>query len=178
MDAYDAVISRRSIREFTEEPVPADLIQRLMRGAMQAPSAGNEQPWQFVIITERQKLLELHTLLRFEKALQTTPCAILICGDTAFETHKGFLPQDCAAAAQNILICAHSFGLGAVWIGIHPSSEKEKGIQSLFEIPESVIPVSLVVLGYPAEKKAPIDRYDANRLHHNSWHHRVPHLII
>ena len=121
-------------------------IQKLLRAAMSAPSAGNEQPWQFVVITERALLDEIPALHPYSSMLKEAQLAILVCGDENLESHKGFWAQDCSAATENLLIAAHSLGLGAVWLGIYPRKERVNGLRGLLGIPKHVIPFALISL--------------------------------
>jgi nitroreductase len=136
---------------------------------MSAPSAGNEQPWYFVVIDDRDTLDEIPKFHPYSAMLQSATVAILICGDERLEVHRGFWVQDCSAATQNILLAAQAKGLGAVWLGVYPVEERVVGLRNLLGIPEDVIPFSLVSVGYPAERKPPADRYDKSRIHHNRW---------
>jgi nitroreductase len=101
--------------------------------------------------------------------LKEAPLAILVCCDKQLEKHKGMWIQDCSAATENILIAANAKGLGSVWLGIYPRSERVNGMRSLLNIPEHVIPFSLISIGYPAEQKSKEDRYNNSRVHYNKW---------
>jgi nitroreductase len=169
MDAIDAILSRRSIRRFKEEPLPDLVVHELLRAAMSAPSAGNEQPWHFLIIKNRQTLQSISEIHPHSRMLQEAPVAILICGDMELEKHKGFWVQDCSAATENLLIAARDKGLGAVWLGVYPREDRVGGLKKLLDIPNSVIPFALVPLGYPAEDKPKEDRYNIDRIHLEKW---------
>jgi len=169
MDAMEAILSRRSIRRFTKQAIPPHLIEDLLKAGMSAPSAGNEQPWQFVVIDERKILDEITTFHPYADMLRAAPLAILVCGDLKLEVHKGFWVQDCSAATQNILIAAHAKGLGAVWLAFHPREERCEGIKNLLDIPEHIIPLALVAIGFPGEKKPLAERYSNAKVHHNRW---------
>lgn len=168
----EAVLSRRSIRRYTSEPVSDDLVEELLRAAMSAPSAGNEQPWHFFVIRDRKTMERIQEFHPFAKMLREAPVAILVCGDPSLEKYEGFWVQDCSAATENILIAAHSMGLGAVWLGLYPIEERVNGMRKLLGIPEHVIPLSLVSVGHPAEKKPPADRYDESRIYIEEWGRR------
>jgi len=101
--------------------------------------------------------------------LREASVAILVCGDLSEEKHGGYWIQDCSAATQNILIAAHAKGLGAVWLGIYPRKERIDGMRKLLGIPEHVVPLSLISIGYPAEQKPPANRYNAFKIHNNHW---------
>ncbi len=169
MEAMKAILSRRSIRRYTSKEIPEELIKDLLKAAMSAPSAGNQQPWQFVVINDRTILDEIPKFHPYAQMLTQAPVAILVCGDLKRETHRGYWIQDCSAATQNILLAAHAKGLGAVWLGIYPREERVKGMRKLLNIPEQVIPFSLISIGYPAEQKPPSNRYDESRIHYNTW---------
>lgn len=169
MEAMEAILSRRSIRRYTAEPVLEKVIQELLEAAMSAPSANNEQPWHFVIINERQILDEIPKYHPYSYMLREAPLAIAVCGDLKRETVKGYWVQDCSAATENILIAAQAKGLGAVWLGIYPREERAIAFQKLLRLPEHIIPLCLVSVGYPAEKKPHANRYDPSRIHHNRW---------
>ena len=165
----EAILSRRSIRKYTNQSVPEQTIKELLEAAMSAPSAGNQQPWQFVVIKERKILDEIPKFHPFSQMLREAQLAILVCGDLELEKNKGYWVQDCSAATENILIAATAKGLGAVWLGIYPRKERIAGIKKLLSLPEHVIPLSLISIGYPAEQKPPANRYDSSRIHYNHW---------
>ena len=164
----DAILSRRSIRKFTAREVSTDAVEYLLRAAMSAPSAGNQQPWHFVIIRDRVTLDRIPTIHQYAAMMKEAPVAILVCGDLELEKNEGFWIQDCSAATENILIAAESRGLGAVWVGIYPRNNVD-AFQQLFNLPGSVIPLSIVAVGWPGEKKSPSDRYEKSRIHHEKW---------
>lgn len=169
MDALEAILTRRSIRQFTDQAVSEAVVEDLLRAAMSAPSAGNQQPWQFVVITDRQILDAIPNIHPYSAMLKQAPLAILVCGDEELETHKGYWVQDCSAATQNLLLAAHARGLGAVWLGIYPRMERVTGLRKLLGLPEHVIPLALVAIGHPAEHLPPAERYNAVRVHRNRW---------
>jgi len=136
---------------------------------MAAPSAGNEQPWEFVVIRDRKLLSAIPKFHPYSLMLYEASVAILICGDPSKEKYAGFWVQDCSAATENMLLEAIELGLGAVWLGVYPNQERIAGMRKLLNIPESLVPFSLVSLGYPAEQKEPTDRFDAGRIHYDTW---------
>lgn len=169
MNSMEAILSRRSIRKYTHEPVAENLIEDILKAGMNAPSAGNEQPWHFVLIDDRSVLNEISKLHPYAKMLSEAPLALLVCGDESREKFRDFWVQDCSAATENMLLAAHALGLGAVWLGIFPAEKQVEGVRRLLNIPGHVIPFSIISLGYPAEEKEGLDRYDASRVHRNSW---------
>lgn len=169
MEVEEAILTRRSVRKYQGRPVPEEKIRRLLQAAMAAPSAGNSQPWHFVVITDRQTLAELARINPYAAMAAEAPVAILICGDTTVERYAGYWVVDCAAAAENLLLAAHGLGLGAVWTGVYPRSERMEGLQRLLRLPAHIMPHSLIPLGFPAEKPPREDRYQADRVHRNCW---------
>lgn len=169
MNAMNAILSRRSIRRYTQQPVSDETIKELLEAAMSAPSAGNEQPWHFVVIKEREILNEIPEIHPYSGMLAHAPAAILVCGDKRLEKYEGYWIQDCSAATENLLIAAQAKGLGAVWLGVYPVEDRVAGIRKLLGIPEHVTPFSLISIGHPAEQKPPSDRYDPSRVHHDRW---------
>lgn len=169
MDTIEAILTRRSIRSFRDEPVSQDLIETLLRAAMSAPSAGNEQPWHFIAVQDRTVLDAIPTVHPYAQMAAEAPLVILVCGDTTLEKHKGFWVQDCTAAVQNILLAAHASGLGGVWCGVHPSEERVTAVRELLSIPAHVVPLALLVIGHPNEEKPPSDRFDESRIHRDCW---------
>ena len=169
MDAMDAILKRRSIRKYTKQPIPDKIIKELLEAAVSAPSADNQQPWHFIIIDDRKIFKEIPKFHPNAKMLKDADKAILVCGDLSLEKFKGYWILDCSAATENILIAAHAKGLGACWLGIYPREERIVGMKKLLSIPEHVVPLSLISLGFPTEKKTSEDRYNSSRIHHNRW---------
>lgn len=165
----NAIFARRSIRRYTPEPVPDELVTELLRAAMCAPSARNEQPWHFVVIRDRNILREIPKFHPYAQMLNEAPLAILVCGEPQLEKSKGRWPTDCAAATENILIMAQEKGLGTCWLGIYPDTGREANIRKLLQIPDNITPFSLVAVGYPGEQKPPSNRYDPDRVHYDRW---------
>jgi nitroreductase len=164
-----AIFARRSIRKYTSQPVDKETVGKILAAAMAAPSAGNGQPWHFVVIDERDKLNKITEFHQYSQMLKEAPLAIVVCGDTTNERYSGFWVQDCAAATQNILLEAHEQGLGTVWLGVYPIESHVKNVSELLNLPEKVIPLSIISMGYPNETKEPADRYTEEKVHWNSW---------
>ena len=168
MDAMEAILTRRSIRKYTKQPVSDEVLKELLEAAMCAPSAGNQQPWYFVVINDRKIMNEIPKYHPYAQMLKEASVAILVCCDINLE-NKGFGVEDCSAATQNILLAAHAKGLGAVWLGISPAGGEAAPTKKLLNLPEHIIPISLISIGYPAEQKPRPDRYQADRVHYNQW---------
>jgi nitroreductase len=165
----DPVLSRRSIRKYTDEPVDDATVERLLRAGMTAPSAGNQQPWQFIVIRDRATLAGITEWHPYARMLPSAPVAVLVLGDPRGAKWQGMWPQDCAACVENMLIEAELLGLGAVWLGVHPLPEREAALREQLGIPEQVVPFAIIPFGRPLERKEPSDRYDEARVHHERW---------
>jgi len=165
MDILEAIHSRRSIRKYTDQPVSEEQIRILLAAAMAAPSAGNQQPWQFVVVRDKTTLAEVARLHPYVSMAPKAAVGILVCGDTRAEKYAGYWVIDCSAAVQNLLLAAHGLGLGAVWTGIHPMQERVESFARLFGTPAGVIAHSFIPIGHPAEEKTREDRYRPERVH-------------
>ena len=169
MNTLDAIHTRRSIRRYLDKPVNEELVQKLLAAAMQAPSARNQQPWQFVVIDDRAVLAKIPDFMPNAPMAAAAPLAILVCGDLDLEKSEGYWVVDCAAATENLLLAAHALGLGACWCGVYPRQMRMDGLRKLLGLPQNVIAHSLVVIGHPAEQARAENRYRAERVHRNRW---------
>ena len=165
------IYTRRSLRRFTGQPLTEKELEQLLRAAMQAPSAGNSQPWEFVVVKNKatfEKIIDIHP---YATPLDTADAAIVVCGNTNRERFAGFWVQDCSAALQNLLLEAVTMNLGAVWLGIYPNEQRVTDLSALLNLPEGVIPLGIVAVGHPAEgqKNQFTDRFDPSRIHHEKW---------
>ena len=165
----DGILGRRSVRRFEPRPVDDALVRSLLEAAMAAPSAGDQRPWHFVVVTAAGTLAALSRSHPYAKPLAAAPLAVVVCGDETGGKWPPFWPQDCAATTQNLLLAAHQLGLGAVWIGVYPLEERVAAVRAELGVPEGVVPFAMVALGHPATQKGPVDRYDATRIHRERW---------
>ena len=167
----DAILQRRSVREFKDKDIPEELFYELLEAGMCAPSAGNERPWHFIVITERSLLNGITEFHEYSKMLKQAPAAIIVCADLNRDKYPGvgYWIQDCAAATENILIAAQDRGLGTCWLGVYPRENRMAGMKRLLNIPEHIVPFSAIAVGYPAAVRSPGPRYDESRVHHNHW---------
>lgn len=172
-DAARAVIgnimTRTSVRQYTDRPISADTLETLLKAGMAAPTAVNKQPWAFVVTTGRDALDSLATL---QPRLKTAAAAITVCGDMtrAIEGEgRDFWVQDCSAATENILLAAHALGLGAVWTGVYPIAERVGNVSRALALPDSVVPMCIIAVGYPVADQEPKDKWDPSKVHYQRW---------
>jgi len=164
--SLDPIFQRRSIRVYTEQPVEPEKLDLLLKAAMAAPSAMNCKPWEFVVITDPEKLALFRKRLIFGN--RNAPAAILVCGNPSLSVNPAarlFWVQDCSLAGENILIAASGLGLGTVWVGVHPVAEFVRVVRDITGLPKHVTPLGLVYVGYPAEGKPARTQYDQKRVH-------------
>lgn len=172
-EIIDILFSRRSIRQFTPEPLDRDTLILLLKAAMSAPTACNSQPWEFIVITEPEMLA--HIREKFLFARYNAPAAIVVCGNVGIANNsaaRAHWVQDCSAATENILIAAAGMNLGAVWIGVYPYPSKIKPLSQALGIPENVVPLSMVLVGHPAERKEPRTQYDEHKVYWGQYEPR------
>lgn len=167
------IFERTSVRKYTDKPVTKKQIETILKAAMAAPSAKNCQPWEFVVLQERKTLLKITEFHPFSAMLKEAPLAIVVCGNKtkiAVEGIEDLWVQDCAAATQNILLQATELDLGSVWMGVYPKKNLEKEITYLVNLPDYIVPFSIVAIGYAAEKVKPKDKFDPAKIHWEKWY--------
>lgn len=169
METVEALVTRRAVREFTPEPVGDDEVETLLRAAMHAPSACNQQPWHFIVVTGRERLDAIAGVHPYAQMVKQAPLAVIVCGDLTLETCPGNWAIDCSAAMENLLLAAHAIGLGGVWVGIHPVEQRVKDFRQLLSLPSYVMPLCLAAVGHPAGPLPKVDRFNADRIHRNGW---------
>ena len=168
----DNLMTRTSIRAFTDEPVSDETVELLLRAGMAAPTAVNKQPWAFVVVRDRAALDGLCEVHPNARMLATAQLAIVVCGDMekALEgAAREFWVQDTSAATENILLAAHGLGLGAVWTGVYPNEARVEAISEALGLPAQIIPLCVIPIGYPAESPAPKDKWKPENVHYDRW---------
>ncbi len=163
------IFTRRSIRRFTGVDVSDEQVSRVLKAGMAAPSAGNQQPWRFVVVRDRNVLAQLSKCSPYASAAAHAPVSIVVCGDLDAEIHKGFWVQDVSAAVQNMLLEVVDLGLGSVWLGVHPLRDREDKVRAAVGLPGSIVPLAVLPLGVPAQALPAQDRYDAKKVHFERW---------
>lgn len=168
----NAIQTRASIRKFTGEKISNEQINTLLRCAMSAPSAMNKQPWAFVVVTDEALLRKMGEAFPFCRCDNGAACAFVMCGDLDKALPgegQGFWINDVSAATENLLLAAHAMGLGAVWTGVYPSSERTPEVQAMLGLPEHIIPMCIVPVGVPDEKTAVKQKFKEENIHYNRW---------
>ena len=156
------IMTRTSVRAYTDQAIGKDTIEAILKAGMAAPTAVNAQPWHFVAVTNRAILDSLATSNPNARMLHQAPLAIVVCGDiTKTLEGKGreFWIQDCSAATENILLAAHAYGLGAVWTAAYPIDDRMASISTTLQLPETIVPLCAIIIGHPAENPKPKDKW-------------------
>jgi nitroreductase len=167
----DFIFSRRSIRKYQDKEVPEEMITDLLEAAMAAPSARAKDPWHFIVMRSRETINKITKILPNGKMLREAPIAFIVCGDInkAHRQEESYMLQDLSAAVENILIAANTLGLGACWLGVHPREDRQSGIRQLFDLPDHIIPMCGIAIGWPAEQPESRTRYRQERVHLEKW---------
>lgn len=165
MNTIETIKSRRSIRKYKENvKIPREHITQLLEAAMMAPSACNTRPWEFIVVENRDIMEQIMQVMPYTQMLQTASVAIVVCGKPELQEDicPGYWPQDCGAAAQNILLAATELGYGTCWCGCYPVMERVEGMQKLLDV--TSVPMAVVALGEADEAPAARGFYDETRV--------------
>lgn len=171
-DALSVIHSRKSVRHYLERPVTKESLDVLLRAGMAAPTAGDKRPWAFVAVTEKARLEKLAEALPYGQMLRKAGAAVVVCGipKKSFPgREREYWVQDCSAATENILLAAEAMGLGAVWIGVYPVTERADAVRKELGIPGDVTPLNVISVGYPAGIEQPKNKYDPANIHWEKW---------
>lgn len=166
----DNIATRTSVRDYEARPVEKEKIEKMLRAAMAAPTAMNKQPWHFVVVDQRNVLDALAGTNPYAKMLKKAPLAIVVCGNTDKMIEGGgrdFWIQDASAATENLLLAAHAMGLGAVWTGAYPSEERCISISKVLSLSDNLVPLNMIVVGYPAEHPQPKQKFKEENVSYN-----------
>lgn len=165
------IFARRSVRAYAAKPIPAAMIDDLLTAAMAAPSACCKDPWHFIVVVDKAALQRISAGLPNGRMLADAGAGIVVCGhlEEAHDRQLSYLLQDCSAAIENLLIAAAALGLGTCWLGVHPREDRMAHIRKTLAIPDAVIPVGVVSVGWPQATPEPRTRYDKRKVHAEKW---------
>ena len=175
MNMIDAISTRRSVRQFTSQPISDDALQTILAAGMSGPSAVNARPWSFLVVRDQDTLCKMADGNgSAAQPLKGAALGILVLGDMTrtFERAPEYWVVDGSIAAQNMILAAHSLGIGSVWLGTWPQEEKINAQRQIFNLPESAVPHSIIAFGYPAESQKNIPArggYEEDRVHFEKW---------
>lgn len=162
----NSIFIRRSVRSFSEQEVESDKIEKILRAAMQAPSAANQQPWEFIVVKGKENLEKLSGFNPYASSLADANLGIIVLGNKERFKFAEHWEQDLGASTQNILLEATELGLGSVWYGTAPNKERMEYIKNLYNLAENILPYSVIGIGYPKSQNANtfVDRFDESRV--------------
>lgn len=160
------IAERKSVRKYLNKSVEEDKIDAMVKAGMAAPSGMDRRPWEFVVVTDRAALDSMAAKLPYAKMLTAAPLAIVVCGDTTLSSYW-FL--DCSAATQNVLLAAEALGLGAVWTAAYPYEDRIDVVRQNTGLPEHIVPLCVIPIGYPDGPQKAKDKFDEKRVHRNKY---------
>ena len=164
MDLYNGLLTRRSVRKYAKRHVENELITKVLKAAMYAPSSNNTQPWHFLVSRDKdifKKFIDVHP---YAKMLLEADCGVLVLRNRNLQYNEGYGTTDCSAATQNLLLAAHSLGLGTCWIGTYPRENRIEFLRKAYKLPDHLEPFAVVSLGWPERESVQPDRFDESRI--------------
>ena len=170
-EALKPIMERRSCRQYTGEPVSDEMLKTLLQAGMNAPSANNSQPWEFLVLRDEPLKAAVSAVGPYWGMLKDAPLGIMVLANLEGyrSSHTDFFIQDCSAATENILLAVHAMGLGSVWLGLYPNMERVKAVRTLCSIPEDIIPVTLISIGHPAQMPHPHTTFHEGKVHYDKY---------
>ena len=173
MNTIENILTRQSIRKFKDEPISKENIELILKAAMSGPSCVNSRDFSFIVVDDKEVLNKMADANGLPaEPLRNCALGILVCGDLerSFKPAKDYFVVDCSIACQNIILAAHDLGIGSVWLGTYPQMDRVNKQKELFNLPDYIIPHSIIALGYPNENPSLKDKsIEVNRIHYNKW---------
>ena len=172
MDALENILTRRSVRAFTDREISDEDVRTILEAGMRAPSCVNARDWSFLVSRDAAVLGKMADCNgRPAEPLRRAKLGILVLGDLerAFARAKDYWVVDGAIAAENMILAAHALGIGSVWLGTWPQSERVDALRALFDLPESAVPHSILAFGYAADEGENRGFYEPDRIHWDRW---------
>lgn len=166
------ILQRKSVRAYTDRAVSHEQLDTLIRAAMAAPTGRDMRPWHFIVLEGRQQLSPLAEQLPYAKMLAEAQAAVVVCGDMSVTDKEGNPSRnwtfDCSAATENLLLQAEAMGLGAVWTGVYPYDERIEAVKQALHLPDHLIPLNVIPIGYPKGDPQPKDKYDPAKVEYRN----------
>ncbi len=168
------IMTRTSVRSYTSQGVTDSEVETLLKAGMAAPTAGNRQPWSFIVLNDRAVMDEIGEIIVGARHIEGAPLAIAVCGSPLLSYKvplDEYWVQDCSAATENILLAAHAMGLGALWCGAYPNTEADRQgkLAKLLNLPQDVNVLSIIVVGHPDKPQVVKDKWKPEKVHYNSY---------
>lgn len=171
MDGLEMIFSRRSIRKYEQKPIEEEKLKNILMAGMCAPSAHNSQPWEFIVVRDKETLKKLSGFIQYWAHVKDADTAIITVANLKnyFGSHTDYFIQDCAAATQNMLLAANAQGIGGVYLGLYGRQDKMNLVRDILRIPENILPFSVISLGYPAEERRPHTTFKENKVYYEQY---------
>ncbi len=168
---YECIMTRTSVRTYSDKEITKEQIDSLLHAAMAAPTAVNKQPWRILVVQDKALQDSISANMNSMKMAKNASVVVIMCADmkATFEEVPDYWIQDVSAATENLLLAAHSMGLGAVWCGVYPVQERVNWFKQTFNMPENIIPLACVCIGYPEAATTPKDKWIPDHVHYNTW---------
>lgn len=164
------IFNRKSVRNYSDKKISEKDIELILAAAMQAPSALNTQPWEFIVVRDKNLISKLSNMSEYSKCAENANVLILTLTNLdKLPKTRAWFTQDMSAATENILIEATSLGIGNVWLGLYPDSDRIEFVSEIFNLPARIVPFSLIALGYPSRDYETENRYDESKIHYDKF---------
>ena len=176
------IMNRKSVRAFTDQPIPSEMMETMLKAAMAAPTGSNIQPWHFVVLTDKSQYEQVFENNFNMRIFRSAAAVVIFCADTTVTRPPRDNPEgapvtrpngtwrdDLGACTENFLLAAESFGLGAVWTAAYPYSDRYASMKRELGIPDPILPYCAVAVGWPATNDAPKDKWKPDRIHFEHW---------
>lgn len=165
----NSIMTRSSVRKYSDKEVEKEIVEKVLRAGMSAPTAGNRQPWEFYVIRDTNIIRQFPKVTKFADPMaKEASVAIVVCGvpSEAFPIEPSYWVQDVSAATENILLAIHALGLGAVWCGVYPGEQRVATLRELLDVPIKLTPFNIIFLGYPEGEPSVKDKWKAEKIHY------------
>jgi nitroreductase len=173
METLMAISTRKSVRKFTEQKISEEDIRKILTAGMSGPTCVNARQWSFIVVTDKEMLNKMADANgAYAGPLRGATLGILVCGnlERAFKPAPDYWIIDASIATQNMILAAHDIGIGSVWLGTYPQMDRVRAQASLFKLPDTIIPHSLVAFGYQKDRiLQERNLYEAACVHFEKW---------
>lgn len=165
----NAIFERTSVRQYKKEEATPEQIETILRAGFCAPSAVNKQPWELIVVKDKKRLEELSHFSPYASELKDAAFAIVMMADTNRHFGDEYDVQDLSAMSENMLVEAKDLGLGGVWLGGYPETDRVEWLKKYFDLPEHIKPYWILSFGVPIKDHAPMDKWDPNKIHEETY---------
>lgn len=165
----DSILKRTSVRKYKKEALKKSEIDLILRAAFSAPSAANRQPWQFIVVENKDTLKDLSEMTPYAALLKDAAMGIVVCADKSKNDSLDYCQQDLAAATENMLIEAKSLGIGSCWLGVYPNEDRYLAVNQYFKLPKGIVPMWMVAFGYPDQEEVIKNKFDEKKIHYEKY---------